>query len=111
MHRVFGLSPDFSIYYDEGGSTKRAYLEHFGVDEHGLVPLWFAEEKGISYEEANRTYNDGITWKIAAHSKFGTKLLTTSSADFHYSDIRKKIKKLIGKRRYSSHRKNFCGTI
>ncbi len=87
--------PDFSIYYDEGGSTKRAYLEHFGVDEHGLVPLWFAEEKGISYEEANRTYNDGITWKIAAHSKFGTKLLTTSSADFHYSDIRKKIKSLL----------------
>lgn len=59
------------------------------------MPLWFAEEKGISYEEANRVYNDGITWKIDAHNKFGTKLLTTSSADFHYSDIRKKLKSLL----------------
>lgn len=93
MHSQY--KPDFSIYYDENGAIKRIYLEHFGIDEHGLVPLWFAEEKGVSYEEANRTYNDGITWKKAAHSKFGTTLLTTSSADFHYVDIRKKLKSLL----------------
>ncbi len=55
--------PDFSIYYQQGGKTKRIYLEHFGVDEHGLVPSWFAKDKGISYEEANQKYNDSITWK------------------------------------------------
>ncbi len=89
--------PDFSIYFEQDGKTRRIYLEHFGVDEHGLVPSWFAKDKGITYEEANRKYNDGITWKKAAHEKFGTELLTTSSADFHYSDIRNKLKTLLGR--------------
>lgn len=86
MHSQY--KPDFSIYFMQNGKTKRIYLEHFGVDEHGLVPTWFARDKGITYEEANQKYNDGITWKKAAHKKFGTELLATSSADFHYSDIR-----------------------
>lgn len=93
MHSQY--RPDFSIYFEQGGKTRRIYLEHFGVDEHGLVPIWFAKERGITYEEANQKYNDGITWKKAAHEKFGTKLLTTSSADFHYSDIRDKLKILL----------------
>lgn len=88
--------PDFSIYFEQGGITKRIYLEHFGVDEHGLVPAWFAKDKNITYEEANQKYNDGITWKKAAHEKFGTQLLVTSSADFHYSDIRDRLRKLLG---------------
>ena len=87
--------PDFSIYYEEDGMTKRVYLEHFGVDEHNLVPIWFAKEQNISYEEANEKYNDGITWKKAAHEKFGTKLLTTSSADFRYYDIKSQLKKIL----------------
>lgn len=87
--------PDFSIYFEKNGETKRIYLEHFGVDEHGLVPLWFAQDRGISYEEANQQYNDGITWKKAAHEKFGTELLTTSSADFHYHDIRETLKNIL----------------
>ena len=95
MHSQYKL--DFSIYFEQGGETKRIYLEHFGVDEHGLVPIWFAKDRGITYEEANQKYNDGITWKKAAHEKFGTKLLTTSSADFHYSDIREKLKTLLEK--------------
>ena len=95
MHSQY--KPDFSIYFEQGGETKRKYLEHFGVDEHGLVPIWFAKDRGITYEEANQKYNDGITWKKAAHEKFGTKLLTTSSADFHYSDIREKLKTLLEK--------------
>lgn len=70
-------------------------MEHFGIDEHGLVPAWFAKDKNITYEEANQKYNDGITWKKAAHEKFGTQLLVTSSADFHYSDIRDKLRKLL----------------
>lgn len=87
--------PDFSIYYEHNGTPKRIYLEHFGVDEHGLVPVWFAKDKNITYEEANQRYNDGITWKKAAHEKFGTELITTSSADFYYSDIKEKLKDLL----------------
>ena len=93
MHSQY--RPDFSIYFEQGGVTKRIYLEHFGVDEHGLVPAWFVKDKGITYEEANQKYNDGITWKKTAHEKFGTQLLVTSSADFHYSDIRDKLRKLL----------------
>ena len=95
MHSQY--KPDFSIYFEQSGKTRRVYLEHFGVDEHGLVPIWFAKDRGITYEEANQKYNDGITWKKAAHEKFGTELLTTSSADFHYSDIREKLKNLLEK--------------
>ena len=93
MHSQY--RPDFSIYFEQGGITKRIYLEHFGVDEHGLVPSWFAKDKGITYEEANQKYNNSITWKKAAHEKFGTQLLATSSADFHYYDIRDKLKKML----------------
>ncbi len=87
--------PDFSIYFEKDGVTKRIYLEHFGVDDHCTVPVWFAKDKNIKYEEANRIYNDGITWKKAAHKKFGTQLLVTSSTDFYYSDIRNTIRKLL----------------
>ena len=93
MHSQY--RPDFYIYFKQNGVTKRIYLEHFGIDEHGLVPAWFAKDKNITYEEANQKYNDGITWKKAAHEKFGTQLLVTSSADFHYSDIRDKLRKLL----------------
>ncbi|MGL4412192.1 MAG: UvrD-helicase domain-containing protein [Bacteroidales bacterium] len=88
-------SPDFSIYFYKSGQSRRIYLEHFGVDEHGLVPHWFADHKNISYDEANNIYNDGITWKIETHKKFATELLTTSSADFHYLDIKDKLKDLL----------------
>ena len=46
--------PDFSIYYNKDGVTKRIYLEHFGIDEHGFVPMWFAKDNNITYEEANQ---------------------------------------------------------
>ena len=90
MHSQY--KPDFSIYFEQDSKTKRIYLEHFGVNEQGLVPIWFAKDKGITYEEANQKYNDGITWKKAVHKKFETILLTTSSADFRYSDIRHTLK-------------------
>lgn len=97
--------PDFSIYYKKGGKTRRIYLEHYGIDEHGLVPVWFAEDKNISYDEANQQYNDGITWKKAAHEKFGTTLLTTSSADFKYLDIKNKLKEMLLKEGVPVHEK------
>lgn len=84
--------PDFSIYYEKDGKTRRVYLEHFGVDEHSCVPSWFAEERGISYEEANKKYNDGITWKKFVHESRGTMLITSSSADFGFFDIKKRLR-------------------
>ena len=93
MHSQY--KPDFSIHFERDGKPQRLYLEHFGVDEHGLVPAWFAKDRNISYEEANQKYNDGITWKRAAHEKFGTKLITTSSVDFYRSDIRETLKQLL----------------
>lgn len=93
MHAQY--KPDFSIYFEQNGEMRRIYLEHFGINEKGFVPAWFAKDKNISYEEANQKYNDGITWKKAVHEKFGTELLITSSADFQYQDIKEKIKSLL----------------
>ncbi len=88
--------PDFSIYFeDKEGKQHRIYLEHFAIDERGCVPGWFAKDRGITYEEANQLYNDGITWKKAAHEKYNTTLLVTSSSDFHYYGIREKLKQLL----------------
>ena len=87
--------PDFSIYYEQDGEQNRIYLEHFGVDEKGFVPMWFAQENNMTYAEANKQYNDGITWKKFAHEKYGTKLLVTSSADFKKSDIKEVLKTLL----------------
>lgn len=95
MHSQY--KPDFSIHFEKDGNPKRIYLEHFAVDEHGMVPLWFAKDKGITYEEANQQYGDGITWKRALHEKFGTTLMETSSADFLYSDIRNKLADMLKK--------------
>lgn len=90
MHSQY--KPDFSIHFEKNGMPKRIYLEHFAIDEHGMVPVWFAKDRGISYEKANLQYGDGITWKRVAHKKFGTTLIETSSADFHYYDIREKLR-------------------
>ncbi len=104
MHSQY--RPDFSIYFEQKGAIKRIYLEHFGIDEHSLVPAWFAKDKNITYEEANEKYNDGITWKKAAHDKFGTQLLTTSSADFHYSEIKDTLKCLLTEANVPIHEKS-----
>lgn len=95
MHSQY--NPDFSIYYEKNGQQKRIYLEHFAVDEHEMVPVWFAKDKNITYEEANKQYGDGITWKRATHEKYGTTLLETSSADFHYYDVREKLRDMLEK--------------
>lgn len=95
MHSQY--KPDFSIHYEKNGRPKRVYLEHFAVDEHGMVPVWFAKDRGITYEKANLQYGDGITWKRATHEKYGTTLLETSSVDFHYYDIREKLRDILTK--------------
>lgn len=97
--------PDFSIHYEQDGKPYRIYLEHFAVNEHGLVPIWFAKDRGISYEEANKQYGDGITWKKEAHKKFGTKMICTTSADFNYSEIKDKVKLLLGEAGVPIHEK------
>lgn len=83
--------PDFSIYYEKDGHPCRLYLEHFGVDEHCMVPTWFAEDCGLTYEEANERYNDGITWKRDLHRKFATTMIELSSADFEYHKERQRL--------------------
>lgn len=93
MHSQY--RPDFSIYYTVNGQTKRLYLEHFGINKKGLVPTWFAKDKGISYEEANRIYGDGITWKKATHEKYGTRLIYTTSANFNYENIQTLLKSML----------------
>lgn len=103
MHSQY--QPDFSIHFEKNGKHQRVYLEHFGVDEHGLVPTWFAKDKGIPYEEANKQYGDGITWKRAVHEKYGTTLITTSSADFHYLDICKELKEKLSQAGVPIHEK------
>lgn len=87
--------PDFSIYYEKNGKMLRVYLEHFGIDEHGFVPMWFAEDNNMTYEEANEKYGNSTAWKEAAHKKFGTTMVSTSSADFHYFDIKEKLKSIL----------------
>lgn len=98
--------PDFSIYFEHAGEKCRAYLEHFGVDEHGYVPAWFAKDKGMTYEEANQKYNDGITWKKEAHEKFGTKLIVTSCADFNCGDVRDRLKSKLAEAGVPIHEKS-----
>ena len=103
MHSQY--KPDFSIYYEKDGQKHKAYLEHFGIDEHGLVPAWFAKDKGITYEEANQKYSDGITWKKAVHETYGTTLIVTSSADFHFKEIQSDLKKQLQKAGIPVHEK------
>lgn len=105
MHSQY--KPDFSIYYKDGDETHRVYLEHFGVDEQGLVPAWFATEKGISYEEANQKYGDGIEWKRATHEKYGTRLIFTTSADFmNLDNIKSQLQFLLKKEGVPLHEKS-----
>lgn len=87
--------PDFSIHYEVNGVKKRIYLELFGIDDHNMVPVWFANDKGLTYEQANKQYNDGITWKRELHRQRGTTLLELSSADFVYCDVRQKLKSML----------------
>lgn len=84
--------PDFTIYYqDWQGQWKWVYLEHFGIDSSGNVPLWFSEGTRGGWKAANDKYKEGIAWKRATHRQYGTTLIETTSADFRNGTVEEKL--------------------
>lgn len=57
--------PDYNIY-----------IEHFGIDENGKVPLWF---RGSEEKTAQQRYDEGIAWKRSEHLFNGTQLVESYS--------------------------------
>lgn len=85
--------PDFTIYYkDRNGLEQKLYLEHFAIDKNGRVPQWFGKGQVDGWNAANQQYLEGIAWKKDLHSKRGTRLIFTTSADFHDKSIREKLR-------------------
>ena len=84
--------PDFTIYFtDSEGKAKCIYLEHYAVDSNYQTPRWFGEGTRGGWKVANQKYIEGIKWKRDTHARFGTVLIETSSADFHYDIVEKKL--------------------
>lgn len=84
--------PDFTIYYqDTQRQWKWVYLEHFGIDSSGNVPLWFGEGTRGGWKAANDKYKEGIAWKRATHRQYGTTLIETTSADFRNGTVEEKL--------------------
>ena len=84
--------PDFTIYYqDAQGEWKWVYLEHFAIDSSGNVPLWFGEGTRGGWRIANEKYKEGIEWKRLTHSRCGTTLIETTSADFLNGTVEDKL--------------------
>lgn len=74
--------PDFTIYYEVNGQPRKLYLEHFAVGKNGMVPKWFGQSQGKSWQIANSEYNQGIIWKRRFHKQNNTTLIETTSAMF-----------------------------
>lgn len=84
--------PDFTIYFqDAQGQWKWVYLEHFGIDSNGNVPMWFGEGTRGGWKTANEKYKEGIAWKRATHRQNGTTLIETTSADFKDGTVENKL--------------------
>lgn len=84
--------PDFTIYYrDAQGEWKWIYLEHFAIDSSGNVPLWFGEGTRGGWRIANEKYKESIDWKRLTHSRCGTTLIETTSADFLNGTVEDKL--------------------
>lgn len=84
--------PDFTIYFkDAQGQWQRIYLEHYAVNSNYQTPRWFGEGTKGGWKVANQKYIEGIKWKRQTHTRFGTILIETSSADFHYDLVEKKL--------------------
>lgn len=88
-HRQY--KPDFSIFFNRNGQQSFVYYEHFGIDRHGDVPIWFGEGNE-DYNTANRKYYEGIIWKRATHRKNNSGLIETTSAMFHDGTIFENLK-------------------
>lgn len=88
--------PDFTIYYEAAdGTSQRLYLEHFAINSSGQVPQWFGKGMPDGWNAANQRYLEGIEWKKAVHREYGTKLIFTTSADFHRGNIRSSLRQLL----------------
>lgn len=88
--------PDFTIYYkDENDHERKLYLEHYAIDASGLVPRWFGNGMPDGWNTANIRYHEGIEWKKNLHREHGTKLIYTTSADFHNNSIRSRLRTLL----------------
>ena len=84
--------PDFTIYYqDSQGQWKWVYLEHFAIDAKGNVPLWFGEANRGGWKMANEKYKESICWKRITHTRCGTTLIETTSADFRNGTVEQKL--------------------
>lgn len=96
--------PDFTIHYkvqENGSEVERClYLEHFGVDKSGRVPVWFGEGKRGGWAKANQDYRDGMEWKRQLHMEKRTDLIFTTSGDFEHGlgFVREKLKEELEKR-------------
>lgn len=75
-HRQY--QPDFTIFYDDNV----LYWEHFGIDRHGHVPIWFGDGMPGGWEKANEDYNASIAWKRNIHQHYQTQLAYSTSAQF-----------------------------
>lgn len=88
--------PDFTIYYkDKDGVERKLYLEHYAINSSGQVPRWFGNGVPDGWNAANQRYHEGIEWKKNVHREHGTKLIFTTSADFHNKSIRSRISTLL----------------
>lgn len=74
--------PDFTIYFNVNGVPRKLYLEHYAVGQNGMVPKWFGLPQGKTWQEADRKYKEGISWKRQKHRENGTILIETQSAMF-----------------------------
>lgn len=88
--------PDFTIYYkDSNEKEQKLYLEHFAINASGQVPRWFGNRGHGGWNEANQRYFEGIEWKQNLHREHNTKLIFTTSADFHNKTIRLRLRNLL----------------
>ncbi|MCR4834759.1 MAG: UvrD-helicase domain-containing protein [Bacteroidaceae bacterium] len=85
--------PDFTIYYTLNGRRYYLFLEHFGIDMNGNVPVWFGEGKRGGFTEANRVYKEGIRWKRQIHNDNKTLLIETTSAMFQDGSIYRQLER------------------
>lgn len=88
--------PDFTIYYtDKAGVERKLYLEHYAINASGQVPRWFGSGMPDGWNAANQRYHEGMEWKKNLHREHGTKLIFTTSADFHNKSIRARLRTLL----------------
>lgn len=88
--------PDFTIFYkDKEGVERKLYLEHYAINASGQVPRWFGSGMPDGWNAANQRYHEGMEWKNNLHREHGTKLIFTTSADFHNKSIRSRLRTLL----------------